>query len=53
METGYALLLPEGVCDYFTVIEVKKETERTVICLDELIIPPKNIAQRSFYLRAL
>ena len=36
MNTGYELLLPEGILDYFTVRHIDKTSTTITICLDEL-----------------
>ena len=41
MDQGYMLLLPEGISDYFEVIQVEVSSTSTIIHLDELNLPPE------------
>ena len=36
MDTGYELLLPEGILDYFTVTQSEKTSTTIILYLDEL-----------------
>jgi len=48
MKTGYDLLLPQGMTDYFEVVEVE-ETDRTIILhLEEKGLSPSEVPGRSF-----
>lgn len=44
METGYELLLPQGVLDYFDVVFVYKSDDCLTLHLDEKNIVPKEYA---------
>ena len=54
METGYELLLPEGVLDYFSVTHVEKTSTAVTIYLDERDLSEyertgKHLQSKGFY----
>jgi hypothetical protein len=48
MKTGYDLLLPQAMTDYFDAVDVEK-TDRTIIFhLEEKSLSPSEVSGRSF-----
>lgn len=48
MQTGYELLLPNGLLDYFEVVKVEDSSSAIVIHLDEKILSKEEQPGRSF-----
>ncbi len=48
MKTGYELLLPEGLTDYFDVIDVEEYDTRIILHLDEKILSEFEMGDSSY-----
>jgi len=48
MNTGYELLLPDGLLDFFCVTDVHKTSDSITICLDELDLSLSERSGRRF-----
>ncbi|MDR2042702.1 MAG: hypothetical protein LBP98_10400 [Tannerella sp.] len=49
MKTGYDLLLPQGMTDYFDAVDVEEKTEKIIILhLEEKSLSPSEVPGRSF-----
>ncbi len=48
MKTGYELLLPQGMTDYFEVIEVEEIDKIIILHLEEKSLSPSEVPGRSF-----
>ena len=48
MKTGYELLLPQGLTDYFDVIEVEEYATRVILHLDEKVLSESEMGDSAY-----
>lgn len=48
MKTGYELLLPQGMTNYFEVIDIEETDKIIILHLDEKNLSPSEVSGRSF-----
>lgn len=48
MKTGFELLLPTGLTDYFTVVEVEESDKIIILQLEEKNLTPSEVGERIF-----